>query len=281
MKFGICGEIFQDWDDIARTIDFVKETGYDGLEIAPFTLAQTVTDIPAKTREHIVRKAEEAQLEIVGIHWVLVGPENLHITHPDPEIRFRTSQYLVDLAHFCGDLGGGRIAFGSPKARGVHPSITYEQAFHYAVESFSHALPACEEREVTLCMEPLSKTETDFCQNAAETVRLIEAIGHPNFRLMLDTKAMIDEPEDRPITIRKYAKYLAHYHANDENLHGPGQGDVDFAPIFEALEAIDYSDYVSVEVFNFDPGPEAIARDSLAYMKQFAQDSKPRQTPTI
>jgi sugar phosphate isomerase/epimerase len=48
VKFGICGEIFQDWDDSARTIDFVKETGYDGLEIAPFTLAQTVTDIPAK-----------------------------------------------------------------------------------------------------------------------------------------------------------------------------------------------------------------------------------------
>ncbi len=281
MKFGICGEIFQDWDDIARTIEFVKETGYDGLEIAPFTLAQTVTDIPAKTRKHIVRKAEEAQLEILGIHWVLVGPENLHITHPDPEIRSRTAQYLVDLTHFCGDLGGKRIAFGSPKARSVHPSITYEQAFDYAVESFSHALPVCEEQEVTLCMEPLSKTETNFCQNAAETVRLIEAIGHPNFRLMLDTKAMIDEPEDRPTTIRKYAQYLAHYHANDENLHGPGQGDVDFAPIFEALEAVGYSDYVSVEVFNFDPGPEAIARDSLAYMKQLAQNSKPRQTPTI
>jgi sugar phosphate isomerase/epimerase len=48
VKFGICGEIFQDWDAIARTIELVKETGYDGLEIAPFTLAQTVTDIPAK-----------------------------------------------------------------------------------------------------------------------------------------------------------------------------------------------------------------------------------------
>ena len=35
MKFGICNEIFKEWNDIERTINYVKEVGYDGLEIAP------------------------------------------------------------------------------------------------------------------------------------------------------------------------------------------------------------------------------------------------------
>ena len=94
-------------------------------------------------------------------------------------------------------------------------------------------------------------------------------MGHPNFQLILDTKAMAFEPEGRPALIRKYAKYMKHYHANDENLHGPGFGDVDFAPIFAALKDVEFQGYVSVEVFNFEPGPEAIATKSLAYMKQF------------
>ena len=45
--------------------------------------------------------------------------------------------------------------------------------------------------------------------------------------------------------------------------------DVDFGPIFEALRDMQYQGYVSVEVFIFDPGPEAIAEKSLRYMKSF------------
>ena len=269
MKFGICSEIFKEWNDVSRAIAYTKEIGYDGIEIAPFTLAQHVTDIPASTRSAIVKKAQEADLEVLGIHWVLVGPEGLHINGPDKAVRDRTSQYLVDLVHFCGDVGGKLIIFGSPKQRNVHESLTYDQAFDYTVQAFERALPACEERGVTFCMEPLTHLETNFCTSAEETVRLIDRINHPNFRLLLDTKAMTFEKEGRAATIRKFAKYLAHYHANDENLNGPGWGDVDFAPIFEALKSIGYTDYASVEVFKFDAGPEAIATRSLEYMKRF------------
>lgn len=269
MKLGICSEIFKEWNDVARAIAYVKETGYDGLEVAPFTLAQYVTDIPEQTRREIVTRANENDLDILGIHWVLVGPEGVHITHPDKAMRDFTVQYLVDLAHFCGDIGGKVMIFGSPKQRNVEAGMTYEQAFDNAVEVFSRALPACEERGVTICMEPLTHLETNFCTSAEETVRLIDKVNHPHFRLLLDTKAMTFEEEGRPATIRKYGQYLAHYHANDENLNGPGWGEVDFGPIFEALRDIGYQRYVSVEVFKFEPGPEAIATKSLEYLRRF------------
>lgn len=268
MKYGICSEIFKDWNDIGRTIDYVKQVGYDGLEIAPFTLAQYVTDIPASRRREIVARAKAADLDILGIHWVLVGPDGMYLTHPDKSVRDRTAQYLIDLAHFCGDVGGRIMVFGSPKQRNVMDGVTYQQACDYAAEVFDAAMPTFAERGVTLCMEPLATTETNFCKNAAETVALIERINHPNFQLLLDTKAMTEEPEGRPATIRKYAKYLKHYHANDANLEGPGFGDVDFAPIFQALRDIHFNGYASVEVFKFDPGPEAIATRSLEYMKR-------------
>ena len=269
MKFGICSEIFKDWNDIERTCDYVKSVGYDGLEVAPFTFAPFVGDIPAATREQIVRAAAAVDLDIVGIHWVFVGPDGVHLTHPDPEVRAFTAQYLVDLVDFCGDIGGKVIIFGSPKQRNVEDGVTYDQAFGYARELFEQTMPVCEARGVTICMEPLTHLETNFCQSAAETQRLVEAVNHPNYQMMLDTKAMTFEEESRADLIRKYAPWMKHYHANDANMNGPGQGDVDFGPIFEALKEVDYPGYVSVEVFKFEPGPEAIATKSLEYMKRF------------
>ncbi|HOZ47798.1 MAG TPA: sugar phosphate isomerase/epimerase family protein [Candidatus Hydrogenedentes bacterium] len=270
MKFGICSEIFKDWNDIGRTIDYVKDIGYDGLEVAPFTLAPRVTQIPDQVRREIVTRAEQAGLDILGIHWVLVGPDDVYINHPDAATRERTVQYLIDLAQFCGDIGGRVIVFGSPKQRNVMDPLTYDQAFDYTRAAFERVMPTCEERGVTICMEPLTHLETNFCQSAEETVKLIEAVNHPCFRLLLDTKAMTFERDSRATLIRRYAKYLRHYHANDENMNGPGWGDVDFRPVFEALREIDYQHYVSVEVFKFEPGPEAIAAKSLDYMKAAA-----------
>lgn len=270
MKFGICNEIFKDWNDIGRTIDYVKQAGYDGLEIAPFTLSQYVTDIPDAVRREIVARAAAAQLDILGIHWVFVGPEGVHLTHPEQAIRDFTARYLKELVRFCGEIGGKIIVFGSPKQRNVGRDVTYNQAFDYARAVFEQAMPACEQYGVTICMEQLTHLETNFCQTVEETVELIDAVNHPNFQLLLDTKAMAFQKEDRPTLIRKFAKYLRHYHANDENLHGPGFGKVDFAPIFEALREVGYQGYASVEVFNFEPGPEAIATKSLEYMKRFA-----------
>ncbi|MCK5862593.1 MAG: diguanylate cyclase [Candidatus Hydrogenedentes bacterium] len=268
MKFGICSEIFKEWNDIERTINYVKEIGYDGLEIAPFTFSQYVYDIPASTRRDIVRYAEQAQLDILGIHWVFVGPEGVHLTHSDSAVRDFTRKYLEDLINFCGDVGGKVIIFGSPKQRNVARDLSYNQAFDFARELFEATMPLCEQRDVTICMEQLSHQETNFCQTPAETVELIEAVSHPNFQLLLDTKAMTFLPEDRPDVIRKYAKYLKHYHANDANLKGPGWGDVDFLPIFNALRDVKYDGYMSVEVFDFEAGPEAIAEKSLRYLKR-------------
>jgi sugar phosphate isomerase/epimerase len=98
-------------------------------------------------------------------------------------------------------------------------------------------------------------------------VQLIETIGSPHCRLHLDVKAMASESRPIPDIIRQCAPYLVHFHANDANRRGPGMGPIDFLPILAALQAIDYQGWVSVEVFDYEPGVEALARESIDYLQ--------------
>lgn len=269
MKFAICNELFENWDfgDVCR---FVAETGYTGLEVAPFTLAPLVTDISAEQRAACRKQAEDAGVEIIGLHWLLAKTTGFHLNSPDAAVRARTADYLRAQVDCCADMGGTIMVFGSPNARSVDPSITMDQAYEYAAETLRAITPTLAERGVTFCIEPLSPAETDFMQTADEGTRLMKMVDHPNVRLHLDVKAMSSEPTPIPEIIRKHLPHTGHFHANDANLRGPGMGEIDFEPILGALRESGYAGWVSVEVFDFAPGAEETARQSLATLKKYA-----------
>lgn len=266
MKFAICNEIFQGWK-IEDVFAHCAHLGYDGVEIAPFTLANSVTEISGNARRQIRQSAEREGVQIAGIHWVLVKPEGLYINHPDMEVRQRTSRYFCDLVDFCADLGGEVMVVGSPKQRNVLPNVSAEQARDWALETFRAPVQQAEQREVTICFEPLAPSETNFVNTAREAIQFTERLPSPRFKIILDVKAMCSEPQPIPQIITESWPRFAHFHANDKNLKGPGFGEVDFKPIAAVLKQIGYSGFVSVEVFKFDEGPEVIASKSLEYLK--------------
>lgn len=271
MQFGICNEIFQGWK-LGDAMRFARETGYDAIEIAPFTLAANVNEIPAAARREIRAMSESTGITISGIHWVLVQTEGLHLTHPDPAVRARTAGYFVDLVDFCADIGGSTIVVGSPKQRSLMEGVGVAQGITWATEVFRQAVRRAEDRGVTICLEPLAPSETNFINTAEEAIRFIDGLPSARFKVILDVKAMSSEPRPIPEIIRSSWPRFGYFHANDANLKGPGFGDVDFVPIARALHDTGYDGVVSVEVFKFDEGPEAIARRSLDYLKRtFAQ----------
>jgi sugar phosphate isomerase/epimerase len=160
------------------------------------------------------------------------------------------------------------MVFGSPKQRSLLAGVSREQAFDWAAETFQHRLPAIADLGVTICMEPLSPAETDFVNTCDEALQLVGRVDHPNFALHLDVKAMSSEPTPVIELIRRHGRAAGHFHANDANLRGPGFGDTDFVPIFQALHDVGYERWVSVEVFDYKPDPETIARQSIDYMKE-------------
>ena len=263
IRLGICNELFEGWD-FARVCRTVKEIGYDGLEIAPFTLAPRIDALSREARRQLKATVEDSGLETIGLHWLLARTEGLYLTSPDAAVRRATGDYLKALAEAARDLGGALMVLGSPKQRDLLPGVTYDQAADYAIDVFEQILPALDSAGVDLCLEPLAPSETNFLNTCAQAMGLIARVDHPRIRLHMDVKAQSSEAGTTvPELIRQYAPLAGHFHAQDVNLRGPGMGDVDFGPIMEALVSAGYDRWVSVEVFDFSPGAEETARRSF------------------
>ncbi len=269
MKFSICNETWQgpDW-----TYDLVCERiaahGYDGVEIAPFTLKPNPADLTEAEAQEIGRLTRKHGLEVVGLHWLLVQPPGLHLTSPDPTQRLRTAAYGCHLARLCAAMGGTVMVWGSPHQRHRDDHTSWDETAARAAEVLRHIAETAGPLGVTLALEPLGRKETNFLNTAAETTKLLRLVDHPACRLHLDVKAMSDEIASIPEIILAHAADTVHFHANDPNLRGPGQGAVLYEPIVAALRATNYDRWISVEVFDYSPDADTIADLSLSYLHE-------------
>jgi sugar phosphate isomerase/epimerase len=266
MKFAICQELFEGWD-WERQCRFIAETGYTGIELAPFTIGRRIEEVSAERRRELRRIAADHGLTICGLHWLLAKTEGFHLTTADVAVRKATTNYLIELGRACADLGGDIMVLGSPLQRNVAEGMSRTEASANAAEVLRGAMPALAERGVTICLEPLTPKETNFVNTCAEGAELIALVDHPALRLHQDVKAMLSEATSIPELIVEHAALTRHFHVNDSNLLGPGMGETEYRPIFAALQKTGYSHWISVEVFDYRPGAEHIARESLRYMR--------------
>lgn len=265
MKFAICNETFEGWG-WEETCRFVVGTGYDGIEIAPFTLAEDVRLLDSEARAGIRKVAESTGLEVVGLHWLLVSPKGLSLTSPDAELRRRSTDYLTALVDFCGDVGGRIMVLGSPKQRWMEGGESLQNVAGRFLACVRPALDRAVERGITICLEPLPPPEANFLLTLADARDLLNRLNHPAAATIFDVKSASSEGSPLADLIREFAPHIAHVHANDANRRGPGFGETDFAPILSTLREISYEGYVSVEVFDYSPDPQTIAVKSLEYL---------------
>jgi sugar phosphate isomerase/epimerase len=282
MKFALCNEMFES-RPMAEVCSVARKLGYHGIEIAPFTLAPSAERITAEQRKETRRIIESSGLETVGLHWLFAGPTGLHMTTKDNQVWGRTREYLSCLLDLCSDLGGRVLVLGSPKQRSIVEGQTKKGAWQRAVDLLISVLDKAEQLGLTICLEPLSPIETNFINTVAEGMKMVRQINHPSLKIHLDVKAMCSEREGGSLKAEGFGDGSAvpdiirsvrlddigHFHVNDPNLYGPSMGDVDYAPIAEAIKDIGWDRWLSVEVFKYDPDPETIARRSIEYLKKF------------
>ncbi len=269
MRISLCNEVLREVD-LAAQCRYAADLGYQGLEIAPFTLGNSPHLLQSPAKKEYRRMAQDAGIRITGLHWLLLVPEGLSVTSQDHSVREKTLEVVRRLVELCADLGGEVLVHGSPKQRWIEDQQNRDEAVKRAKDFFAVAAEAAGKAEVVYCIEALSKTETNFINSISEAVDLVQEIGNPALRTMLDTKAaLITEAEPIPTLLERWVPsgMIAHIHVNDSNLRAPGQGKDRFESVFAALVRNEYSGVVSVEPFDYYPDGKAAAARAVGYIQ--------------
>jgi D-psicose/D-tagatose/L-ribulose 3-epimerase len=266
-KYSICNEVFEKWE-FAAQCRAIKAAGYEGVEIAPFTLADHLDEISAARRRELSNIMRSEGIQFAGLHWLLITPKWLHITTADRAIREKSWAYFKQLIDFCADLGDkGIMVLGSPKQRASQGSSA-EEATRHLKDGLAKVAPHAGERGITILIEPLAGKDTDVVNTLDQAVRMVEEIRHPAIQTMFDFHNTPDEREALDALVKRHFSRIRHIHVNEMDGRYPGTGNLDFRPVFQVLADLKYSRWVSLEVFDFKPGPEEIARAAMDYFRK-------------
>jgi sugar phosphate isomerase/epimerase len=267
-RHSICNEAFEKWP-FADACQAIRKIGYTGIEIAPFTLAERPSDISPAQRAEYRNMMSDAGLTFVGLHWLMVSPKGLHVTTPDADLRRRSWDHIRDLIDLCADLGpDGVMIFGSPKQRSTTGGLTHGEATRNFVDGLAGVAPHAVDRGVTVLIEALPANQADIVLTLAEAVDLVRQIDSPGVRTMFDVHNAVDEIEPHAALIDRYFDYIRHVHVNEIDGRHCGAAGYDFAPVLDMLGRRGYGGWISLEAFDFTPGPERLATESLRYLER-------------
>lgn len=227
----------------------VQSAGYD---CAQFNLACAGLDATPLAVPEPVARAVAAAAQESGVHLAaLSGTTNL--IHPDPKARADGRTRLaavIAAAPACG-VGLVTLCTGSRDPQDqwrAHPDNTSAAAWRDLVTEMLAAIAMAERHGVLLGVEPESG-------NVVATARLaralIDELGSPRVRIVLDPANLVDglSVERTQATIAEavdlLADSIAMAHAKDRDAAGapvaPGQGIVEFAAFFGALQRIGFA----------------------------------------
>ena len=265
MKIALCNEVLAELD-FKRQCQYASMLGYDGLEVAPYTLSADPGALSEKELLGYRACANDEGIAITSLHWLLLAPEGLSIVDPDPRIRQRTLDLMHRLVDQCALLGGTVLVHGSPGQRLLERNGDRERAEEYFAAAGERAADA----GVTYCVEPLASRETNFINTVSEAVELVRRLDRPGLKTMLDTSAAANTETESPAQLLETwlpSGLIAHIQVNDRNRRGPGQGHDRFKGVVECLCRSGWEGTIAVEPFIYEPdGPTTAAR-AIGYLR--------------
>ncbi len=266
MRISLCNEVIAALP-FAEQARLAAALGYDGLEVAPFTLdAEAPHLLPAARRAELRRIAVEEGAPITSLHWLLVAPAGLSITSADPALRARTLDVMQRLIGLAADLGATLLVHGSPKQR----HVAAEGDAARAEEAMARAGEWAVAHGLTYCLEPLDAGQTSWARTVEEAVSIVRHVASPGLKTMLDVSAAGNgEAEPAAELLRRFVPtgLVAHVHLNDRNRRGPGQGSDRFRPILDALHEMGYAGFCAVEPFDYHPDGATSAARAIGYLR--------------
>lgn len=249
MKLAVCSGTYG-MLPLDRIIQRIEEQGFSGVEISS-QLHMIPDKTSQKERKNIRNKIEASNLDLCSIHHIY--PSEIKLLSTDKNERKIAIDYTKTLIKLAVDIGCKIVVAGGGLSRKRPPDVSFDRAWNWLCEIFSHSADYAEKSGIIIAIEPLNRYETNMITNTQEGLKLIDHIGSPAIQIMYDTYQMNIEDASFRHSIKKARGKIAHVHVADNNRLAPGRGHIDFKEILHALNSIDYQGYISLETYCISP----------------------------
>ncbi|MGD9938979.1 MAG: sugar phosphate isomerase/epimerase family protein [Clostridia bacterium] len=266
MKRAVCNELFGTLD-FPRTCELMASHGFDGIEIAPFTLFGEDGRLAPATIKMIRRNLADNGLEFAGFHWLFARPAGLFMVSGDTAVRTRAWNQLRHLLEAAGELGGGPLTFGSPKQRdsGQLPRAVARGYLKEGLQKLCKLAGSCNS---SVLIEALQSADTNMINTLAEAEAFIDEVGCPAVAGMFDFHNCGDETLSWNQLIQRYKGIIRHVHLNTLDGGYPLHPDPAYLAAFRALKNNGYDAWVSLEIFTEPADPSVVLAATAGFLDE-------------
>lgn len=260
---------------LPEAIERIADHGYDGVELLGDDPHAYFPDFDTDSEGAVQRTLEETGLAVSNInantamgYYNDAPPSSFFdpsIISPDVDDRKWRIEYTkraIDLAA-ATNAPAVCLATGRPL-----PGTPPERAYEYLQDSLHEILDYAEPRDVDVGIEFEPELLVE-CTD--EVLSLIDDIGRSSLGINLDIGHAAVYGEDLTETIHQSADHITGLHLEDivggrrgKHYHRiPGEGDIAFDAVFDALDDIDYSGFATLELYTYPDTPDDAARQAF------------------
>lgn len=224
--------------------------GFDGVEIA-------LADPAVADPERLGLWQERYRLRVL---LCATQPAALSLAAPDAGVRKAAVAHLEAVMRRARALGSDLVTGPMLHPVGAFsgaPPTGQERAA--LADSLGRVAEAAERVGVRLALEPLNRFQGYLLTRIDHGLELCARTGSPRVGLLLDLFHLNIEEKDAADAVRRAGDRCFHVHVSARDRGPPGSDSFAWGPFREALAAIDYRGWLTVEAFNFTE-PEAAAK---------------------
>lgn len=238
---------FREWG-----ADFIEFAVHEPEKIDPAALSQAV---------------EAAGMENCPVCGMFPPDRDLRGTEEQQQTSLEYLNRLIDLAAAIGSSTVAGPMYSSVGRCNLHTESERQEQKDRVARNLEKACVRAEQAGVTLMMEPLNRFETDFMNTLEQGRQMIEKVGSPALKLLVDTFHMNIEEDDSAQAIREAGDAVGHFHASGSHRGIPGRDQVNWTGVFKALKDIGYPGDMAIETFSTDN--DTIARAASIWMERY------------
>ena len=223
-------------ESIRRTIERMKQTGVDALEISGEPDQYNAKDVRALLKEN--------GRSCWGSVTLTLGERNL--AAKDMAQREKTVAYMKRVVTLSKELDGQIITMVPATVGKVVADGTQAEEWKWLVEGIKEVYAHAEKAGIRIAIEPLNRFETYLINRGDQAMALADAVG-PNCGVCLDLFHMNIEETDILEAFRKAKGRIYDIHIADNNRFAPGMGTLDFPAIVKTIKEVGYTGALTLE----------------------------------